>query len=260
MNFEKLILLFTIINSGAVGYLILKTIGPKHAVIKHQIVVDTSGLIDGRILEIVRSGFIPQRIIIPQFVVAELQLLADKADPFKRERARYGLEVVQKLQELAENEVVIASADAKVDTVDAKLVEIAKRYGALLYTTDYNLNQVAQIEGVKVLNVNELAQALRASYLPGERAEIKITQVGQDKAQGVGYLEDGTMVVVEKAGRMVGKKVQVEFSRILQTQAGKMMFATLTSQEQKRSAPVNREQRKPRRSHHSNSETSINLH
>src|SRR5688572_6709513 len=126
---------------------------------KNQMVVDTSGLIDGRIVDIVRSGFVPQRIIVPKFVIAELQLLADQSDAFKRERGRFGLEVVRKLQDLRQSEVEIAGADALPGTreVDAKLVALAKRYGAMLYTTDFNLNQVAQIEGVQVLNVNELA-------------------------------------------------------------------------------------------------------
>jgi uncharacterized protein YacL len=114
-----------------------------------------------------------------------------------------------------------------IKEVDDKLVHLAKKLGAMLYTTDFNLNQVAQIEGVRVLNVNELAQGLRAMHLPGEKAEIKITNVGQDRTQGVGYLEDGTMVVVERAGNLTGQKVYVEFSRMLQTQAGKMMFAVM---------------------------------
>lgn len=196
--------------------------------LKNQMVIDTSGLIDGRLVDIVQSGFVPQRIIIPQFVVAELQLLADQGDSFKRERARYGLDVVRKLQDMRQTEVVIKPGMARgIKEVDDKLVALAKRTGAMLYTTDFNLNQVAQIEGVRVLNVNELAQGLRAMHLPGEKSEIKITQVGQDRSQGVGYLEDGTMVVVERAGGKIGQKVQVEFSRMLQTQAGKMMFATL---------------------------------
>jgi uncharacterized protein YacL len=196
--------------------------------LKNQMVIDTSGLIDGRLVDIVQSGFVPQRIIIPQFVVAELQLLADKGDSFKRERARYGLEVVRRLQDLRQTDVVIRPGMTRgIKEVDDKLVALAKKLGAMLYTTDFNLNQVAQIEGVRVLNVNELAQSLRAMHLPGEKTEIKITNVGQDRSQGVGYLEDGTMVVVEKAGNLVGQKVYVEFSRMLQTQAGKMMFAVM---------------------------------
>lgn len=217
----------TVINTVALGYLAWSAQDGRGK-IKNQMVIDTSGLIDGRLVDIVQSGFVPQRIIIPQFVVAELQFLADQGDSFKRERARFGLDVVRRLQDMRQTEVVIKPGMAKgIKEVDDKLVALAKKIGALLYTTDFNLNQVAEIEGVRVLNVNELAQALRAMHLPGEKSEIKITQVGQDRSQGVGYLEDGTMVVVERAGGKVGQKVQVEFSRMLQTQAGKMMFATL---------------------------------
>lgn len=227
-------LVLGILNSIGIGYIIWYLANGSRSV-KNQVAVDTSGLIDGRIVDIVRSGFVPQRIIVPKFVIAELQLLADQSDAFKRERARFGLEVVRKLQDLRQSEVVIAGTDAlpKTREVDAKLVALAKRYGAMLYTTDFNLNQVAQIEGVQVLNVNELAQGLRAVYLPGETTEIKITQTGQDKTQGVGYLEDGTMVVVDKAAKLMNKKVRVTFSRILQTQAGKMMFATLHGEHHK---------------------------
>jgi uncharacterized protein YacL len=215
------------INTVAVGYLVWQA-NHTSGKLKNQVVIDTSGLIDGRLVDIVQSGFVPQRIIVPQFVVAELQLLADQGDSFKRERARYGLEVVRRLQDLRQTDVVIRPGMARgIKEVDDKLVALAKKLGAMLYTTDFNLNQVAQIEGVRVLNVNELAQALRAMHLPGEKTEIKITSVGQDRTQGVGYLEDGTMVVVEHAGNKVGQKVYVEFSRMLQTQAGKMMFAVM---------------------------------
>lgn len=227
---EPIILLtagLTVANSAALSYLAWFANNTRGR-LKNQMVIDTSGLIDGRLVDIVQSGFVPQRIIIPQFVVAELQFLADQGDSFKRERARYGLDVVRKLQDMRQTDVVIRPGMAKgIKEVDDKLVALAKKIGAMLYTTDFNLNQVAEIEGVRVLNVNELAQGLRAMHLPGEKSEIKITQVGQDRTQGVGYLEDGTMVVVEKAGSKVGHKVQVEFSRMLQTQAGKMMFAQL---------------------------------
>jgi uncharacterized protein YacL len=217
----------TTLNSVALAYIVWFANNTRGR-LKNQVVIDTSGLIDGRLVDIVQAGFVPQRIIIPQFVVAELQFLADQGDSFKRERARYGLDVVRKLQDMRQTEVVIKPGMAKgIKEVDDKLVALAKKLGAMLYTTDFNLNQVAEIEGVRVLNVNELAQALRAMHLPGEKSEIKITQVGQDRTQGVGYLEDGTMVVVEKAGNKIGQRVHVEFSRMLQTQAGKMMFATL---------------------------------
>jgi uncharacterized protein YacL len=252
----------TAINTVAVGYLVWQATHTSGK-LKNQMVIDTSGLIDGRLVDIVQSGFVPQRIIIPQFVVAELQLLADKGDSFKRERARYGLEVVRRLQDLRQTDVVIRPGMARgIKEVDDKLVALAKKLGAMLYTTDFNLNQVAEIEGVRVLNVNELAQSLRAMHLPGEKTEIKITNVGQDRTQGVGYLEDGTMVVVEKAGNLVGQKVFVEFSRMLQTQAVKMMFAVMprgstrvhnkphTPAEQpqadKQQQPVSQAQSKPR--------------
>lgn len=194
----------------------------------HAIILDTCALIDGRIIAIAKAGFAPSKLIIPQFVIAELQFLADRGDSQKRERARFGLDVIRDLQDLRRVSVVIAREQFKnIKEVDDKLIALAKQYGAKLYTTDYNLNKVAQIEGVTVLNVNELAQALRPPRLPGEQVEIKITQLGQDRTQGVGYLEDGTMVVVEKAGKLVGQRIRVEFSRILQTQAGKMMFAVL---------------------------------
>lgn len=217
----------TTLNSAALAYVVWFANNTRGK-LKNQMVIDTSGLIDGRLVDIVQSGFVPQRIIIPQFVVAELQLLADQGDSFKRERARFGLDVVRRLQDMRQTDVIIRPGMARgIKEVDDKLVALAKRTGAMLYTTDFNLNKVAEIEGVRVLNVNELAQALRGMHLPGEKSEIKITQVGQDRSQGVGYLEDGTMVVVEKAGNKIGQKVPVEFSRMLQTQAGKMMFATL---------------------------------
>jgi uncharacterized protein YacL len=196
--------------------------------LERALILDTCALIDGRILAIAKAGFVPRTIIIPRFIIAELQFLADHSDPQRRERARFGLDVIRELQELRRIEITITREqfDA-IKEVDDKLIALAKQYRASLYTTDYNLNKVAQIEGVRVLNVNELAQALRPSRLPGEKIEVKITQVGQDKSQGVGYLDDGTMVVVERAGQKVGQRVQAECTRMLQTQAGKMMFAVL---------------------------------
>lgn len=195
-----------------------------------SVVLDTSGIIDGRIVQIAQAGFVPQNVVVPQFVIAELQFLADHGDTHKRERARYGLDVIRELQDVRRVEVSISREKFEhIKEVDDKLVALAKQYGALLYTTDFNLNKVAQIEGVQVLNVNELAHALRPNLLPGEHVSLKLTQVGQDKTQGVGYLGDGTMVVVEKASQYIGHQVQAICTRILQTQAGKMMFATLAS-------------------------------
>jgi uncharacterized protein YacL len=203
---------------------------PTRARYKKKLVMDTSALIDGRILEIVHAGFAPNQLIIPNFIIAELQLLADGQDSHKRERARFGLDMVKALQDSNQCEVVVSkdAVDAGLPT-DSKLVVLAKKISADLCTTDYNLNKVASIEGIKVLNVNELANAMRPVALPGERKRIKIVQKGSNKDQGVGYIEDGSMVVVEGASRSIGKLVDVEISRYIQTDAGKMLFARKVS-------------------------------
>ena len=231
------------------------------ASMSQSVVLDTSGLIDGRIVEIAKAGFVPQHIVVPQFVIAELQFLADHGDSHKRERARYGLDVVRELQDLRHSEVEIAREKIQqVKEVDDKLVILAKQRSAMLYTTDFNLNKVAQIEGLIVLNVNELAHALRPNLLPGERVAIKLTQVGQDRTQGVGYLDDGTMVVVENASRLVGQQVQTICTRILQTQAGKMMFATLANAHQQPNKQQNAhkrdQQHKPQQRTHEDAQPS----
>lgn len=195
-----------------------------------KIVMDTCALIDGRIIELAQSGFVPEVLIVPDFVLHELQMLADGADAHKRERARYGLDVVKELQGMPDIEVVIDHTQHERQPNDDKLVVLAKRMNAALYTTDFNLNKLADIKGVKVLNVNELAQNLRPVALPGERKTVKILQKGSNPKQGVGYLEDGTMVVVDNAARMVDKTVEIEISRTHQTVAGKMLFATLVAQ------------------------------
>lgn len=191
-----------------------------------MIVLDTCALIDGRVIDLVRSGFLSSPLIIPRSVIAELQYLADHGDPYKRERARYGLDVAKQLQEQAQVTISTEAIDA-AKPVDERLIALAKKYKAILYTTDFNLNKVAQIEGVRVLNVNEIAQNLRPHVLPGETMDIKIIDKGQDRQQGVGYLPDGTMVVVEHGAGRRGQIVRVEFTRMLQTQAGRMMFATI---------------------------------
>lgn len=193
-----------------------------------SVLLDTSALIDGRINEVVKSGFVPEELLIPRFVIAELQLLADKADHLKRERARYGLQVIQDLQDSRYGNVTIINDDiASESGVDEKLVKLAVKLGALLFTTDYNLLKVAEINGVRVLNINELAQNLRPTHIPGEHTDIKIVGKGQERTQGVGYLTDGTLVVVENAGNSHNQTVEVEFTRNLQTTAGRMMFAKM---------------------------------
>lgn len=210
-----------------------------------KMVLDTCALIDGRIIELSRMGFVPDELIVPDFVIHELQMLADGNDSHKRERARYGLDVVKELQEDSNATVTIhRSEDSRMPT-DDKLVALAKKLSAGLYTTDYNLNKVADIEGVRVLNVNELAQQLRPTALPGERKMVKILQKGSNAKQGVGYLDDGTMVVVDDAANLINRVLEVEVTRIHQTMAGKMLFATLidkpTSAPRRRSAAPERE-------------------
>lgn len=212
---------------------------PVSARLKNSVLLDTSALIDGRIVEVVKSGFVPSQLLVPKFVIAELQLLADKADHTKRERARFGLSVIQDLQASRDVNIAIISDDIPDETgVDEKLVKLALKRGALLFTTDFNLLKVAEITGVRVLNINELSQNLRPTRLPGEQAEIKIVGRGQERTQGVGYLDDGTLVVVEKAGSHQGKEVPVEFTRNLQTSAGRMMFAKMLGDKPSDSKPT----------------------
>lgn len=203
-----------------------------------KLIIDSNGLIDGRIVDLVTAGFTPSEIIIPQFILKELQLLADGNDSQKRLRARYGLDVAKKLSNVNTADVTINRQQfPNIKTVDDKLVLLARKLDADLYTADYNLNKVATIEGVRVLNINELAQAMRPVALPGETKKIKIVQKGSGKNQGVGYLEDGTMVVVENAIRKVGVTVEVEVSRYHQTESGKMLFAALRNDKKPQPKP-----------------------
>ena len=192
------------------------------------IFVDTSVLIDGRIISIAESGFITSTLFIPRSVVGELQFLADNADTEKRSRARHGLDIVKELQAMTNVKVEIFSDGTKAEEgVDNRLLKLAKEYNGAICTIDFNLNKVAQVEGIPVLNVNDLAKTLRMAYLPGEKIRLELTQKGNDHHQAVGHLSDGTMVVVEHASSQIGKIVEIEFIRGLQTAAGKMMFARL---------------------------------
>lgn len=205
--------------------------------------VDTSVLIDGRIVSIAETGFFPGTLAIPRSVVGELQFLADNGDSEKRSRARHGLDVVKELQTLNSVDAVIFSDGVKADEgVDNRLLELAKRHKGMICTIDYNLNKVAQVEDIDVLNVNDLAKTLRMAYLPGEKASIELTQKGNDSHQAVGHLPDGTMVVVENSNQLIGKTVEVEFIRSLQTSAGKMMFGRVASapKSQSKKQPNNR--------------------
>lgn len=224
---ETLLVVAVLAILAEVTYLVVKL--PRQSLSRKQgrpILVDTSVLIDGRIISVAKSGFIGDTLVIPRSVVRELQFLADNADHEKRARARYGLDVVQELQALPEVTVeILADGGQATEGVDERLLTLAKKHGAAVCTIDYNLNKVAVVEGIAVLNVNELAQSLRMAYLPGERMRLELVQKGQDAHQGVGYLPDGTMVVVEHANKFIGQTVEIEFIRSLQTAAGKMMFA-----------------------------------
>ena len=191
-----------------------------------RVLVDTSILIDGRFLAVAKTGFINFDILIPRSVVGELQILADGGDDEKRTRARYGLDIISALQdEKGLNVSILADGNSAKEGVDNRLLNLAKKMNAAILTADYNLNKVAKVEGIEVLNINELVQSVRADFLPGEKLMLEITGRGNEKKQGVGHLPDGTMVVVENAESLVGTTCEVEFIRSLQTAAGKMMFA-----------------------------------
>jgi uncharacterized protein YacL len=193
-----------------------------------QLVMDSSGLIDGRIIELARSGFIQYDINVPEFIVNELQLISDGHDAHKRERGRFGLDVIAELQKIPRVKVNIdRSTFDSIKATDDKLIALTKKLSGTLYTTDFNLGKVAEVEKVKVLNINELAQHLRPIALPGENILVKIIQKGSGKAQGIGYLDDGTMIVVDGAQKFIGKKIQVKVDRMHQSVAGKMVFAKL---------------------------------
>ena len=199
------------------------------------VLIDTSILIDGRFLAVAKTGFINYSIRIPRSVIGELQLLADGGDDEKRTRARYGLDIAYSLQDLENLDVkLLQDSTTASEGVDNRLLQLAKEYNGVIMTADYNLNKVAKVEGIEVLNINELVQSVRGSYLPGEKLMIEIIGNGSEKKQGVGHLPDGTMVVVENGESLIGSTVEVEFIRTLQTAAGKMMFAKLSGKKEKR--------------------------
>jgi len=190
-------------------------------------VIDTSAIIDGRILEVVRTGFLSGMIVVPKFVLSELQQIADSSDPIKRARGRRGLEVLQALREMPGSCVVMDESTLKgldAESVDEGVLKLADKLGADLIVTDYNLNKVAGIRGIRVLNVNELANALRPLVMPGEELSVDVIRYGKEADQGVGYMEDGTMVVVEGGARFLGQRVEIVVTSVLQTSAGRMVF------------------------------------
>lgn len=193
-----------------------------------SVLLDTSVIIDGRIADISRTGFISGIILVPRFVLNELQHIADSADVLRRNRGRRGLEVLNRLQK--ESAVPVRFTDMEVSgarEVDDKLVILGKQLNCAIITNDYNLNHVAQLQGVSVLNINELANAVKAVFLPGETLHVNILQEGREPGQGVGYLEDGTMVVVDEGHRHLNEEVMVIVTKVLQTTAGRMIFARI---------------------------------
>ena len=204
-------------------------VGPQ-AVVSYPKVLDTSAIIDGRILDVAQTGFLEGTIVLPRFILAELQGVADSTDSLRRTRGRRGLSVVTELQKVKGLTIEIPEMslrDLGRDKVDEALVVLARQLNGKVITTDYNLNQVAQIEGVDVLNVNDLANSLKPMLLPGEKVEIDIIRLGKENHQGIGYLDDGTMLVVEDGYRHVGERVKVTVTSMLQTSAGRMVFGRI---------------------------------
>ena len=205
---------------------------------RRKVFVDTSTLMDGRVLSVAKAGFLGDEILIPRSVIRELQLLADGSDSEKRARARFGLDVVNELERVELAQVEVFSDDIKRAKVDERLIELAKEYNGMILTNDFNLIKVAATEKIDAININDLAQGLRSEYLPGDRLNVKIVGVGSNPHQGVAYLPDGTMVVVDEAERFASKNqpVEIEFVRYLQTSSGKMMFAKLAAPRQKKNS------------------------
>src|SRR5207249_9260137 len=189
------------------------------------VLLDTSVIIDGRIMDIAQTGFLRDKILVPHFVLAELQYIADSSDALRRNRGRRGLEVLNILQKEPLVDIEFIDEDVpEVNEVDAKLIRLARKHQAAIMTNDYNLNRVAQLEGVRILNLNNLANALKPVVIPGEEMEVLVIKEGKEQNQGVGYLDDGTMIVVENGRRFINQTVSVVVTSVLQTSAGRMIF------------------------------------
>ncbi len=195
---------------------------------ENLLLLDTSVIIDGRIADLVEASFLEGIIVVPRFVLKELQQIADSSDPIRRARGRRGLEVLSRIQRNQRNEVKIHEGDFPEEAaVDAKLIRLAKALGAKLFTNDYNLGKVAELQSVAYVNINQLAGAMKPVILPGEALNLKIVREGKDKGQGIGYLNDGTMVVVNQAQHLIGQQVEVQVQSLLQTGAGVIVFADI---------------------------------
>ena len=224
----ELIIIIMLLAIMAEIYLLVKPRRQAGSGTQLPILVDTSVLMDGRVVDLAKTGFLLGQVIVPRSVLIELQLLADGADHAKRERARFGMDAMKELKDVLGGSFTLLDDATRIpEGVDNRLLQLAKEMNAAILTLDYNLNKVAQVEGIQILNINELAKSLRMSYLPGDELMLELTQKGQDSHQAVGYLHDGTMVVVEQAKKFIGQEKRVEIIRSLQTDAGKMMFAKL---------------------------------
>lgn len=194
-------------------------------VIRSLKILDTSVIIDGRIADICSTSFLEGTLLVPQFILKELQLVSDSADPIKRQRGRRGLDVLDQLQRSPQITVQIIEKDfPEISDVDSKLIELAKHMDAKIITNDFNLNKIAKLHGIPVMNINELASALKPTVLPGETIRVYILKEGKEKDQGVAYLDDGTMVVVDNSRKMIGQTVEITVTSVLQTTVGKMIF------------------------------------
>lgn len=226
MTITEITLILVLLLLAEVSYLVFQIPRTTLKTKERPVLIDTSVLMDGRIIPIAATGFIGGTVVVPRSVVGELQFLADNADADKRSRARQGLDAIAELQKMKGVTFELLQDGSKANEgVDERLLSLAKRHNAVICTIDYNLNKVAAVEGITVLNVNELAQSIRMAHLPGEKMLLELVQKGQDSHQAVGYLGDGTMVVVEQSQALIGKTVEIEVVRSLQTAAGKMMFA-----------------------------------
>jgi uncharacterized protein YacL len=200
-------------------------------------ILDTSVIIDGRVADICEAGFLEGTFVLPQFILQELQHIADSPDPLRRARGRRGLDVLHRMQRMTQIEVRIVEEDfPRLKEVDSKLMALAKALGAKIVTNDYNLNKVAELHGIQVLNIHELASVLKPVVLPGESLKVFVLKEGKEANQGVAYLEDGTMVVVEGGRRLIGKTVEVTVTSVLQTTAGRMIFTKTKESEEREEA------------------------
>lgn len=226
-----LLLLLVAVALAQTSYLVYRTLRKDKRQNNKSIFVDTSVLMDGRILEVAKAGFITDELVIPRTVIGELQLLSDGSDSSRRTRARHGLDVARELRTMdSVSATLLQDGSMAPEGVDERLLKLAKKHGGAIMTIDFNLNKVAQVEDIPVMNINELAKVIRAEHLPGERYKLELIQKGQNQQQAVGYTKDGIMVVVDNAQKKIGTTVDIEITRAIQTDAGRMLFAKIVEE------------------------------